>query len=191
MNTGIGQTGVLNTIDRLLPNDRTTDLGSIDPSIIIPTFPLEPGWFDMDWRPYASNTTSIAAGIAEFLDTDLTNWFNGGSPPVAPPTQMFDVQQNRILSWRVSTGGTGTVSPVRVTVSWVSPGVAGWDIVSILVANPGTLTAGPFFFPAGFQGRVRVAQGGAGDTCEAHLTGQQAPLGVPLPSLSPVVFNDP
>jgi len=184
VNTGIGQADVGRTFRRLLPNDLTTELGEIDPSQLTPVFPIDPAWLGIQSKGYQSTTTSIAAGVFDVFDNVLAGWATGGNPVLTPPTTMFDIGNNRLEWLHVRLQGTGTVSPVRVHFAWFPPSVGAFDQLEVDVANPGVVNAGPFFVPAGWQARIRVNQGGAGDQASIDLTGLEAPQGVPLPPFS-------
>lgn len=180
MNIGVQTIDVINALGKLNPTDVNLENPQLDPSQLIPTFPIDAGWVGMEYFALASNSITLNGARVDMEDTDASDWSTA-----LPPGSSFDIQKSRALMLQTHILG-GTTSPLRVQFSWFAPGIGGFDFWSGSVVNPGDVNA-LVLVPAGFSFRVRVAAAGAGDTVTNSICGWQAPPGVPVPFTSPYV----
>lgn len=176
---------VINAINRLNPTDANVENPVIDPSVLSLIYGVDPKWVGLDYAALSSATTTINGAVADFEDTDASDW-----PTVNPVGSTFGIGNTRSHTVHANILG-GATTPITIQLSWFVAGIGGFDLCRIQVTNPGTFTAFGVVAPPGFSLRLRASAGGAGDTVTVQMCGYQAPPGVGVPITSPFVIVSP
>jgi hypothetical protein len=191
MSVAIQNTDIRATIDELEPDPPNTNLPTLDERTLVWTYPVDPAFVNYTPMFWFSNANPINGATVRVRDngtaTIPTNLF-GDLPIVARFGRYYTNVQ-------IQLGGTGTVTPVRVSVfvSFVDPSTGLTQDQAIFrnfLPNPGLANVGPVYCPPGSILAVgNDVVGGAGDTMAVRAQGVFHPKGTSIPMLPGVGVN--